>query len=108
MAKRCRRFVKNQFAHVRIAYRTPIQLGLLERFHLTLKQEELYWRLYDHPGHARACRGGGTKPPCKNSLKTWELVILKNRRRPWPGRIRYDGSSTRFLNASLRPLQLKN
>ena len=30
------------------------QLGLLERLHRTLKQEEVYWRLYDHPG-ARAC-----------------------------------------------------
>ena len=49
------RFVKDQFVHVRIAYRTPTQLGLLERFHRTRKQEEVCWRLYDHPGHARAC-----------------------------------------------------
>jgi len=40
---------------VRIQYRTPTQLGLLERFHRTLKQEEVYWRLYDHPQHAREC-----------------------------------------------------
>jgi hypothetical protein len=31
------------FAHVRIAYRTPTQLGLLERFHQTLKTEEVYY-----------------------------------------------------------------
>jgi len=40
---------------VRIRYRTPTQLGLLERFHRTLKDEEVYWRLYDNPAHARAC-----------------------------------------------------
>jgi len=30
-------------------------LGLLERFHKTLKLEEVYWRLYDSPSHAREC-----------------------------------------------------
>lgn len=40
---------------MRIAYRTPTQLRLLERFHRTLKQEEVYWRLYEHPVHAREC-----------------------------------------------------
>ena len=38
------RFVKCQFTHVRITYRTPTQLELLERFDRTLKQEEVYWR----------------------------------------------------------------
>jgi hypothetical protein len=28
---------------------------LLERFHRTLKEEEVYWRLYDNPAHARVC-----------------------------------------------------
>ena len=37
------------------AFRPPTQLGLLERFHKTLKQEEVYWRPYDNPGHAREC-----------------------------------------------------
>lgn len=48
-------FVADQYSHVRIQYRTPQQLGLLERFHSTLKSEEVYWRLYDHPQHCRAC-----------------------------------------------------
>ena len=26
-----------------------------ERFHRTLKEEEVYWRLYDHPAHCREC-----------------------------------------------------
>jgi transposase InsO family protein len=39
--------------HVRINYRTPTQLGLLERFHGTMKREEVYWHLYSDPGHAR-------------------------------------------------------
>ena len=38
---------------MRIQYRTPAQLGLLERFHHTLNAEEVYWKLYDSP--AQAC-----------------------------------------------------
>lgn len=55
VARRFAAFVGDQFRHVRIRYRTPQQLGLLERFHQTLKTEEVYWRLYDHPQHCRAC-----------------------------------------------------
>lgn len=55
MAKRFRKYVAEEYSHVRIQYRTPTQLGLLERFHRTLKQEEVYWREYDNPGHAREC-----------------------------------------------------
>jgi transposase InsO family protein len=47
--------VKNLYSQVRIRYRTPTQLGLLERFHETLKAEEVYWRLYDSPFHGREC-----------------------------------------------------
>jgi transposase InsO family protein len=38
-----------------IGLRTPQQLGLLERFHQTLKTEEVYWRIYTDPMHARDC-----------------------------------------------------
>ena len=55
IARRFVNFVSQAYSHVRIRYRTPTQLGLLERFHQTLKREEVYWRLYDHPQHARAC-----------------------------------------------------
>ena len=55
IARRFAAFVAEQYRHVRIQYRTPQQLGLLERFHATLKNEEVYWRLYDHPQHAREC-----------------------------------------------------
>lgn len=55
IAKRFVAFVRDQYSHVRIQYRTPQQLGLLERFHQTLKTEEVYWRLYDHPQHCRSC-----------------------------------------------------
>jgi putative transposase len=41
------------FSQVRIGYRMPTQLGLLERFHGTLKAEEVYWNLYDDPWDAR-------------------------------------------------------
>ena len=46
-------FTRQDYRQVRIRYRTPTQLGLLERFHRTLKEEEVYWRLYDDPAHAR-------------------------------------------------------
>ncbi len=55
VARRFNNHLKDRFRHVRIRYRTPTQLGLLERFHKTLKDEEVYWRLYDHPGHCREC-----------------------------------------------------
>jgi transposase InsO family protein len=41
------------FSQVRIGYRMPAQLGLLERFHATLKHEEVYWNLYADPREAR-------------------------------------------------------
>jgi putative transposase len=53
IAKRVFKFLQGRFSHVRIRYRTPTQLGLLERFHRTLKEEEIYWQLYDDPAHAR-------------------------------------------------------
>jgi putative transposase len=55
IAQRFTRHIAAGFRQVRIAYRTPTQLGLLERFHRTLKEEEVYWRIYDSPAHARAC-----------------------------------------------------
>jgi len=55
VARRFGAYVKDLYAHVRVRYRTPTQLGLLERFHRTLKEEEIYWRLYDSPAHAREC-----------------------------------------------------
>lgn len=55
LAKRFRAHIGEDFSHVRIRYRTPTQLGLLERFHQTLKTEEVYWRLYDNPAHCRDC-----------------------------------------------------
>ena len=55
VARRFESYLKGDFTHVRIRYRTPTQLGLLERFHRTLKDEELYWRLYDSPEHCREC-----------------------------------------------------
>jgi len=57
IARRFIRHIRNDFTHVRIAYRTPTQLGLLERFHRTLKEEEVYWRLYKNAAHARVCLG---------------------------------------------------
>ena len=55
IARRFADFVREPYSHVRIQYRTPQQLGLLERFHQTLKTEDVYWRLYENSQHARAC-----------------------------------------------------
>ncbi|MBD3392544.1 MAG: DDE-type integrase/transposase/recombinase [Chitinivibrionales bacterium] len=55
IARRFQSFVNADYAHVRIRYRTPTQLGLLERFHRTLKDEEVYWRMYTRPTEARGC-----------------------------------------------------
>ncbi|NRA67351.1 MAG: transposase [Pseudobacteriovorax sp.] len=54
LARRFRDALKDYgFDHFRIRYRTPSQLGLLERLHGTLKKEEIYWHLYESPEHAR-------------------------------------------------------
>lgn len=53
LARHFQAHIAGQYAHVRIQYRTPTQLGLLERFHQTLKTEEVYWKLYASPGEAR-------------------------------------------------------
>jgi putative transposase len=47
------RHISGLYSQVRTRYRTPEQLGLLERFHRTLKSEEIYWNLYDSPADAR-------------------------------------------------------
>jgi transposase InsO family protein len=54
IGKTATKYYDGRFSHVRIRYRTPTQLGLLERFHRTLKQEEVYWRLYESPLEARS------------------------------------------------------
>lgn len=53
LAKRFRKHIQGHLTQVRTRYRTPQQLGLLERFHATLKAEEVHWDLYDSPEHAR-------------------------------------------------------
>lgn len=53
LAKRFRSHIEDKFQHVRTRYCTPQQLGLLERFHQTLKREAVYWQLYESPADAR-------------------------------------------------------
>ena len=53
MSRKFHDYASRHFNHVRIQYRTPTQLGLLERFHGSLKDEEVYWNLYDSPADAR-------------------------------------------------------
>ncbi len=54
LARHFQRHIDGHYTHVRIQYRTPTQLGLLERFHQTLKTRGGYWNLYQSPGEARA------------------------------------------------------
>ena len=53
LAKRFRKHIDGLLSQVRTRYRTPQQLGLLERFHQTLKREEVYWEVYRSPAEAR-------------------------------------------------------
>ena len=52
VSKRFHESADEQLDHVRIQYRIPNQLGLLERFHVTLKDEEVYLNMYDSPEDA--------------------------------------------------------
>ena len=54
IAKKFRNYCKDsELDHFRTQYRTPQQLGLLERFHATLKAEEVYWNLYGSVSEAK-------------------------------------------------------
>ena len=53
LARKFRAHISGNLSQVRTRYRTPQQLGLLERFHQTLKQEEVYWNLYASPNECR-------------------------------------------------------
>ena len=55
LARSFQQHLQSRYSHVRIQYRTPQQLGLLERFHATMKTEEVYWQMYTGPNHARRC-----------------------------------------------------
>jgi putative transposase len=52
LSRRFEGHIAGSLDHVRTRYRTPEQLGLLERFHRTLKAEEVYWQLYASPQEA--------------------------------------------------------
>lgn len=58
IARYFQKHIKERFAHLRIQYRTSTQLGLVERFHQTLKTEEVDWKLYASPAAASESREG--------------------------------------------------
>ena len=53
LSRRFRAHIDGLLHQVRTQYRTPQQLGLLERFHQTLKREEIYWDIYRSPAEGR-------------------------------------------------------
>jgi putative transposase len=53
LARKFRAHIAGTLSQVRTRYRTPEQLGLLERFHRTLEDEEVYWHLYASPSEGR-------------------------------------------------------
>lgn len=72
VSRRFHDYASERFHHVRIQYRTPTQLGLLERFHGTLKEEEVYWNLYNGPADAR--RSLAAYRECYNRIRPhWAL-----------------------------------
>lgn len=64
------------FSQVRIGYRMPTQLGLLERFHGTLKAEEVYWNLYADPQDAR-CKLALFQERYNQARPHWALVAAE-------------------------------
>ncbi len=102
IARRFGDFVRDLYSHVRIQYRTPQQLGLLERLHQTLKVEEVYWRLYENPQHARACL---TEFRARyNTLRPhWALVPEEGGVRGCPLRCTQAGESFRFRVGRIGP-----
>lgn len=53
ISRKFRAHIDGLLSQVRTQYRTPQQLGLLERFHETLKKEEVYWQIYSSPNDGR-------------------------------------------------------
>jgi transposase InsO family protein len=95
IARRFTKFVREEYAHVRIQYRTPTQLGLLERFHETLKTEEVYWRLYDSPEHARECLAE-FHARYNNERPHWALVPEQGGDPMVPADVYVEGKKTRL------------
>lgn len=95
IARRFGAYLKGLFSHVRIQYRTPTQLGLLERFHGTLKREEVYWRMYDGPAHARRCLGEFRQR--YNTLRPhWALVPVEGGDPVTPHEVYVEGVRTQI------------
>ena len=46
---------------------------LIQRFHRTLKEEEVYWRFYENPADARACLAE-FEAKCNERRPHWALV----------------------------------
>ena len=85
----------DQFRHIRLAYRTSPQLGLLERFHQTLKTEEVYWCLYEGPGHARSYLAE-FRERCKQVRPHWVLVPLQGGNPVTPAEVYAEGMIIRL------------
>jgi len=95
IARRFQGFIRGDYVHVRIQYRTPTQLGLLERFHESLKREEVYWRLYDNPEHARECLAE-FHDRYNNLRPHWALVPEEGGDPLVPAEVYVDGRKTRI------------
>jgi transposase InsO family protein len=74
ISRRFGAYLKDLFSHVRIRYRTPTQLGLLERFHRTLKAEEVYCKRR----RKNVARGGRRKSVALWPLFCWIAYFGKN------------------------------
>ena len=95
IARRFSKFVRDEYSHVRIQYRTPTQLGLLERFHETLKNEEVYWRIYDNPQHARECLAE-FRERYNECRPHWALVPVEGGDPVTPAEVYADGVVTKL------------
>ena len=76
LARHFRTHIDGKYSHVRTQSRTPTQRGLLERFHQTLKTEEVYWHLYQSPAEARESMA--IFPRRSNDVRPhWALVPIE-------------------------------
>lgn len=96
LARASRQHIEGDYAPVRIRYHTPSQQGLLERFHPTLKTEEVYWKLYQSLGEARVSREL-FRHRCNDVRPHWALVSPGGGDPPTPSDVYVRGQPVRLL-----------
>jgi len=93
------------FRHVRVSYRSPELIGLIERFHRTLKEEHLWPAVYETDLQARGelagCVGSCSQRPVNQAFGYRRpLEVYMGERRPGPGAWAEDGHTGDWVTAA--------